>query len=80
VVGDTRCSRLSTTITDVSIKEANDLLMQDSILKTTTTIFTQSCEQLMPLFSVLLIIVYVENYDYVQIKFWELSASSNVSL
>jgi hypothetical protein len=34
----------------------------------------------MPLFLVLLIIVYVESYDYVRIKFWELSASSNVSL
>jgi len=38
VVGDTHCNRLSTAITNVSIKEANGLLMQDRILKTTTTI------------------------------------------
>jgi len=44
VVGDARCSGLSTAITDVSIKEANDLLMQDRILKTTAIICTQSCE------------------------------------
>jgi len=48
VVGDARCSGLSTAITDVSIEEANYLLMQDRILKTTTIICTQSCEQLIP--------------------------------
>jgi len=48
VVGDACCSGLSTAITDVSIKEANDLLMQDRILKTTAIICTQSCELLVP--------------------------------
>ena len=59
VIGDTDYSRLSTAITDVSIKEANDLLLQDRILKTTTIICTQSCEQLMPsVFSIINYCVY----------------------
>jgi hypothetical protein len=32
VVGDTRCSGLSTAFTDVSVMEASDLLIQDRIL------------------------------------------------
>jgi len=48
VVGDTHCSELRTAVTNVSIMEANDLLRQDRILKTTTIICTQSCEQLIP--------------------------------
>jgi hypothetical protein len=48
MVGDTHCSGLSTAITNVSIKEADDLLMQVRILKMMTIICTQSCEQLIP--------------------------------